>query len=363
MDSSTSSTSSARHSKLPATGAPGTDPDLKLSNVRTESEIHLDAPSGESTPPRRIQRLGDFEIHEKLGAGAMAGVYRARQISKKRWVAVKVLKPRHAEDPLFLKRFHREAAMLARLRHPNIVRCYRIGKQHGRYYLAMELIEGRNLGDWLFRLKCLPVADAVHIAVRCTQALQHAHQNGLIHRDVKPDNVLITNDGKVKLADLGLARPMFGEDLSITESGHGAGTPLYVSPEQARDAREADPRSDLFSLGCMMYQMLTGQLPFKGAAWLDVILAKIDARYTLPRELNPEITEDLEAVLLKLLAPHPDDRFQSATDLLQELKRIDLASPSLSFLTTIDESAKQAKRHAGTEGDMIRTDAAPRKRR
>jgi len=341
---------------------PGTLSEADAADENTAGDMTYDpeklAAAGPRSGPhrRRITSLGDFELAEKIGKGAMGSVYRARQVSKDRPAAVKVLKPHLAEDPLFLQRFMREAEVMSQLRHPNIVRCYKMGCQYGRYYIAMELVEGRTLGDWLSKLGKLSVADALHVTAGVTMALQHAHQNGLVHRDVKPSNILITLDGRIKLADMGLARSVISEDTEATQEGHGAGTPIYVAPEQARDARDADPRSDLYSVGCMLYQMLTGVTPFQGKKALDVILAKIEGKYVPARDRMPELPAELDDMLCRLLAAHPDERYQCATDLLQDLRHWHIAG-SLGFVKT-DEPAPGEKPPAteldltsATEGD------------
>jgi serine/threonine-protein kinase len=305
-------------------------PDVELAAGSTSAE--LPAPPRKKHGPALPLTLGDFQVLARIGAGAMGAVYRARQMSKDRLVALKILKRHLAADPLFLQRFIREGEVMARLRHPNIVRCYKLGRQGEYYYLAMELAEGCTLGDWILKLGRLSAGDAVHVTLAVLRALQHTHQSGLIHRDVKPDNVLITRDGRIKLADMGLARPIFEEDLVNSQVGHGAGTPVYVAPEQARDARDADPRSDLYSLGCSLYRMLTGELPFRGEKSVDVIMAKVAGDYVPARRLVPDLPEELDDILNKLLRPDPDERYQSATDLLNELGRMQLASPVLTFL-------------------------------
>ncbi len=262
----------------------------------------------------------------------MGAVYRARQISRKRAAAVKILLPRLAANPTFLNRFQREARVLASLHHPNIVRCYGLGKQHGRYYLAMELVDGGNLRDWLDRLGKFSVPDAVHVVLACARALQHAHVTGLVHRDIKPDNLLLTRNGEIKVADLGLATDL-AENLSVTQSDHGAGTPVYVAPEQARRARDADARSDLYALGCMFYQMVTGELPFRGDSSLDIVLSKLEGNHLPVRARAPEVPEAIEQIIDRLLAPHPDDRLATASELIDALEALQLASPCLSFLT------------------------------
>jgi serine/threonine-protein kinase len=281
-------------------------------------------------PPKSLS-LGDFRLIRKLGHGAMGRVFKARQISLERDVAVKVLYRHVAANRLFLQRFLREAKLMARLNHPNIVHCYGTGKSQGRYYLAMEYISGRTALEWLMRLGKYRVGDALHVALACAHALHYAHTHGLVHRDVKPDNVLIGKDGRVKLADLGLARTL-QDDMALTQTGHGAGTPVYMAPEQARNAKHVDPRSDLYALGCMLYQLLTAHLPFPGSTVLDVVIAKMEGHYVPAREYNPEVPPQLEAIIARLLARFPQDRYQSAAALIEDLKALGLAHAQLSFL-------------------------------
>ncbi len=313
-------------------GSRQTTPEMELGEAPAPAaeEVPPPGPDAERPPRPRITVLGDYRLGGKLGAGAMGAVYRAWQISRDRPAAVKVLRPHLAKNRVFLERFRREAHVMARLSHPNIVRCYGVGKQFNRHYLAMELVEGCSLGDWLYRLKRLSVGDAVHVALAIGRALQHAHQNGLVHRDVKPDNVLITPDGAIKLADLGLAKGIF-EEPPATHAGHGAGTPVYMAPEQAR-SKEVDPRSDLYAVGCVLYHMLTGQFPFRGETSMDVIRAKLEGHYTPARQVDPAIPPELEAVLDLLLATDPDQRYQSATDLVGELEELGLGHRSPHFL-------------------------------
>jgi serine/threonine protein kinase len=330
-----------------------TTPDLDLG--QTAPDLGLPPSGSPAAPPtgrRRITALGDYQLGPRLGAGAMGAVYRAWQVSKDRPAAVKVLRPHLAKNRVFLERFRREAEVMARLSHPNIVRCYGAGKQFGRHYLAMELVEGASLGDWLYRLGRLAVGDAVHIALAVGRALSHAHQNSLVHRDVKPDNILVTPDGAVKLADLGLAKDVEGalSPDANTQAVQGAGTPVYMAPEQARSGHEADPRSDLYALGCVLYHMLTGQFPFRGASSLDVILAKVEGHYTPARDVNPEVPPELEAVLDVLLAADPDARYQSAPDLVNELEELNLAYRSLRFLR--DHAAGPGSRPTSTPTDL-----------
>jgi len=330
-------------------------------NPKTVPEFNLEAPtaSGEPSPPaappepakrrRRIKMLGEYVLGDKLGSGAMSSVYRARHRVTGQEVAVKVLRPHVAQIDLFLLRFQGEARALSRLRHRNIVGFHELGEAQGRHYLVMELIEGRSAGDWVYEIGHLSVADAVYIAIDCARALRHAHQNGLIHRDVKPDNILLSHGGDVKLADLGLAVALLEDDGFVNGNGRGAGTPVYVSPEQARDAAQADVRSDIYSLGCTLYHLLTGQLPFGGTSALKVVLAKLDGGFIPAGEINHEVPPELDDLLARMLAPHPDDRIQSASDLVFLLKSLGLAGEKLSFLKSGDTGKHRAARDTDME--------------
>jgi serine/threonine-protein kinase len=298
--------------------------------------------------------LGDYRLIRRLGHGAMGHVYKARQLSLDRDVAVKVLYPHMARNRVFRKRFLREARVMGKLSHPHVVHCYGVGKAQGRYYLAMEYVEGRSLHEWLMRLGRLRAGDALHVVLACAGALQHAHSLGLVHRDIKPDNVLVGRDGCVKLADLGLAKAL-DDDLNVTQTGHGAGTPVYMAPEQARNAKHVDHRSDLYALGVMLYQLLTGELPFAGSTVLEIVLAKLEGRYEPARRLNPEVPARLDAIIARLLARFPEDRYQGCADLIRDLTALGLAHPELSFLPPAEATATSPVLPPLTVTDMAET--------
>ena len=286
----------------------------------------------------KIVTLGDYRLVKKVGDGAMAYVYKAREPGSNRAVALKVLYRHMAKNRIFLARFYREAQLMSRLHHPNIVHCSRLGKADRHYYLVMEYVPGRNLHYWLVKLGKLGLADALGITLICARALDYAHGLGLVHRDIKPENVLIRRDGVVKLADFGLARSMT-DDVFATETGHGAGTPAYMPPEQARDARSADHRSDLHALGCMLYQLITGVLPFEGASAVDIVLAKLSSQYRPASELNVEVPKELDTILARMLTPALEDRYQSCGDLINDLTALGLANERPSFLPESSASA------------------------
>jgi serine/threonine protein kinase len=289
-------------------------------------------PSGRIPVPLPV--VGDFRLIELLGSGGMGSVYRAEQISRKRTVALKLLQKGVTGRPGFVERFRREVRTMGRLDHPNVVRYLAAGEANGFIYLAMELVDGGSLASWFKQLPRLPVADAVRVARECAQALQYAHEQGLIHRDVKPDNVLLTAQGQVKLADLGLAKATGDTDMALTQTGVGIGTPLYAAPEQLRDARNVDARSDLYALGGVLYQALTGRTPFAADNLIELLRSKEIGVYVPPSRVVPEIPTALDHVLLRLLAKNPDHRYRNAGEFLHDLTALQLEGPALSFLST-----------------------------
>ncbi len=300
----------------------------------TTPEQHAPRPAAPPSPPAakaaKPTVLGDFRLLAKLGAGGMGTVYKALQISLDRPAALKVLSRDLAAKPNFIERFYREARLMAKLDHPNLIRGYGVGEQNGFHYLAMEFVDGGSLQDWLKRLERLTVGDAVHVILACARALEHAHENSVIHRDIKPDNVLLTRKGVVKLADLGLAKAL-QEDLELTQSGVGAGTPHYIAPEQAANAKHADGRSDIYSLGCMLYRLLAAEVPFKGESTLEVIKAKEAGKFTALRRLNSDVPPRLELITDKMMANRPEHRYPTCTELIRDLEGLGVANRTLSF--------------------------------
>jgi len=279
--------------------------------------------------------LGEYRLVRKLGLGGFGAVYLAQQVEGDCEVALKVLSRSMAMRPDFLQRFYREARTLARLEHPHIVRGYEPFEARGWHCFAMEFIDGDSMQTWLRRLGKLNVGDAVHLALCVADGLQYAHELGLVHRDIKPENILLTRRGQVKVADLGLAKAV-DEDLSLTRSGTGFGTPYYMAPEQARNAKHADLRSDIYALGTTIYHLLAGQLPFKGETALELILAKEQAPLPPIRKLNDEVPEQLDLIVYKMLAKNINHRYQTCAELIRDLQRLQLAHERLSFIGTVD---------------------------
>ena len=283
------------------------------------------------TEPKPPPVLGDFRLVHKLGEGAMGSVYRAQQISVSNEVALKVLFPHMARNPKFVERFYREALSTGRLDHPNIVRGFAVGEDEGWHYFAMEFVDGRSLQKWLALLGKFSVGDAVHIALACADALRYAHELDLVHRDIKPDNIMVTRSGEVKITDFGAVK-LLSEDLDMTQTGHGIGTPCYMPLEQARNAKEADGRSDIYALGCVLYCLLTGRPPFMGETLVDLIQTKDAGRFTPARRINPEVPERLDLIIDKMVARVLRYRYQSCAEVIRDLNSLRVTNSSLSFI-------------------------------
>jgi serine/threonine protein kinase len=262
--------------------------------------------------------LGTYQIMEELGRGGMAVVYRAYQSSLNRYVAIKVLPPQLAFDRQFVERFFREARAAASLRHPNIVVIHDVAEQDGLYYIVMEYLEGQTLKEIIEQAGALPPGRAVRILDQVAAALDHAHQRGFVHRDVKPANIFVAEGDRVTLTDFGIAKAL-SEAEQLTRTGSLVGTPEYMSPEQAEGGR-VDHRTDLYALGIVLYQMLTGRVPFKGNTPSSTLYAIVHKPAPAPREINPTLPTAVEAVVLRALAKRPDDRFQQGAEMVRDLR-------------------------------------------
>jgi Tol biopolymer transport system component/tRNA A-37 threonylcarbamoyl transferase component Bud32 len=263
------------------------------------------------------RRVGKYEIIQEIGRGGMAVVYKARQPSLERHVALKVLPEYFRHDPEFLARFRREARAAAQLNHPNILYVYDVGEEDGVYYIAMEYLDGGSLADRLVA-GSLSIDQIQGILAQVASGLDYAHARGLIHRDIKPGNILFTDDGRPKVADFGIARPTY--ETGLTRTGVLMGTPEYMAPEQA-EGKTLDHRVDLYALGVVVYQMLTGCVPFRRTTPHAVLHAVIYESPTPPRKVRPELEPAVESVVLKALAKHPDQRFQTGKAFAQAFRR------------------------------------------
>ncbi len=263
-----------------------------------------------------------YKILGKLGAGAMATVYKAKQISLDRMVAIKKLPKKFSQNPQFIERFFAEGRAAASLNHPNIVQAFDVGNEGDMYFFVMEYVEGRSIHEDIVTHKRFKEADAINIAIQVAEALEHAHQRGLIHRDVKPKNIMITKEGVVKLADMGLARAMSDVETAEAEAGRAFGTPYYISPEQIRGEKDIGPPADIYSLGVTLYHMVTGSVPFEGKNPSSVMHKHLKNELIPPDHVNPKLGAGISEVIEMMMAKKVKDRYQNCTDLLIDLRAI-----------------------------------------
>jgi tRNA A-37 threonylcarbamoyl transferase component Bud32 len=278
-------------------------------------------PSGELDLTGRT--LADFRILRHLGQGGMGQVYLAEQISLKRKVALKILRPETAADPTSLQRFKAEATAVAQATHANIVQVYAIGEADGIAYMALEYVEGRNLREYLLKKGPPDLLLALSIMRQAAAALQRAAELGIIHRDIKPENILLTRKGEVKVADFGLSRCLAGDRpaLNLTQSGVTMGTPLYMSPEQV-EGKPVDCRTDIYSLGVTCYHMLAGHPPFQGDSPFEVALHHVRTEPKSLAEIRPDLPPALCVIVHKMIAKDPAARYQTGRELLKDLARL-----------------------------------------
>jgi serine/threonine protein kinase len=270
-------------------------------------------------------RLGKYKVLAHIATGGMGTVYKASDEELGRTVALKILDTEMAEKPSTLERFRREARHAARLSHKNIVTLYEYGQANGMHFLALEYVDGIDLYDYIERKGKLGPEESRRILVQAAKALDHAYQQGIIHRDIKPSNFLLTRDHdrmRVKLTDLGLARHADDEQFRVTRAGSTVGTVDYLSPEQAKDSSAADIRSDIYSLGCTLYHMLTGSPPFSEGGLGERILKHLQEEPSDVRQFNKQVSEEFWALLKRMLAKKPEDRHQTPAELLLALKEL-----------------------------------------
>jgi serine/threonine protein kinase len=265
-----------------------------------------------------VKSVGSYDLLEKVAEGGMGAIYRGRHRETGQIVAIKIMPPHMAQNPVLLKRFEQEFRAASRLDHPNIVRALDYGDNGNMPYLVMEFVEGESLGQKLEREGRMTESEAIRVIAQVAQGLHRAHKQNLVHRDVKPDNILVTPDGIAKLADLGLVKET-ETDLNLTRTGRGLGTPHFMAPEQFRNAKNADIRCDIYSLGATLYQMVTGELPFRSNGPLDAWMKKIQNELTPPRRLVPTLSERLDWAIRRAMSADPEKRPVSCREFIEDL--------------------------------------------
>jgi serine/threonine protein kinase len=291
------------------------------------------------------QQIPGYQLLGMLGQGAMGGVFKARQLSMDRLVAIKVLMGRYISNPKFLERFRREARLAAKLSHNNIVQAIDVASIGNVHYLVMEYVEGNSIQQELDSGRKFGEKEAIEIVLQIARAIDHAHRRGLIHRDIKPANILLTKDGIAKLADLGTAREIGDVSLARTEKGMTIGTPFYIAPEQVAGKAGIDGRADIYSLGATLYHMVTGRPPFPGPGVEAVLKAHLQQPLTPPQELNPELTPVIGHVIGMMMAKSRRMRYQTPEGLIIDLECLlngeapRLAQPRLEASTLQDLAA------------------------
>ncbi|MEX0877142.1 MAG: serine/threonine-protein kinase, partial [Phycisphaerales bacterium] len=283
-----------------------------------QPEQHREAIEAE----RSGSSISGYKILGKLGAGAMATVYKAKQISLDRTVAIKKLPKKFSSNPQFIERFFAEGRAAAQLNHPNIVQAFDVGNEGDLYYFVMEYVEGRSVHDDIVTHKRYKEGEAIDIAIQVAEALEHAHTRGLIHRDVKPKNIMITKEGVVKLADMGLARAISDVEAAEAEAGRAFGTPYYISPEQIRGEKNIGPPADIYSLGVTLYHMVTGSVPFEGKNPSSVMHKHLKSELVPPDHVNPKLSAGISEVIEMMMAKRVKERYQNCSDLLIDLKAL-----------------------------------------
>jgi serine/threonine protein kinase len=317
----------AHRAKLACTPNGKDEPAKSLIDIMVEAKVITRNQSIRLIKEAGPEGIKKFEIPgylilAKIGKGSMGIVYKAKQTSVDRIVAVKVLLDALAKNKEFIKRFEREAKIAAKLSHNNIVNAIDAGQVDGHHFFVMEYVEGATIKDELDQKKIFDEKVAIRAILAVAEALKHAHQRGLIHRDIKPENIILCRDGNVKLADLGLARLTADEKWAMAEAGMAIGTPYYISPEQVRGQVDVDIRADIYSLGATLYHMVTGKVPYSGETPGEVMKKHVDKNVVLvpPDHINTRLSSGLGMVVETMMAKNRDNRYPNPDDLILDLK-------------------------------------------
>ncbi len=326
--------------------------DLLLTNgYLTQTQLQRLRTGGEEPAP--TQQIPGYQILSKLGAGAMATVFKARQINLDRLVAIKVLPKRMSDNREFVERFYKEGKAAAKLNHPNVVGAFDVGESNGYHYFVMEYVEGVTVFDRLDRGEAYPEREALQLTIQICKALVHAHQLGLIHRDVKPKNIMITPQGIAKLADMGLAREASDQAAAMAEAGKAYGTPYYISPEQIRGELDIDARADIYSLGATLYHMVTGRVPFDAPTPSAVMHMHLRDELVPPDHINPNLSAGLGEIVEMAMAKRRKNRYHSAQDMLTDLERVYNGEPPLVARRAYDmESLADLEKGSSSSGEL-----------
>lgn len=295
-----------------------------------------------------LQQIPGYQILSKLGAGAMATVYKAKQLSLDRVVAIKVLPKRMSENPEFVERFYKEGKAAAKLNHPNIVSAVDVGEANGYHYFVMECVEGQTVYDRLDKGERYSEAEGLQIIIQICRALVHAHAAGFIHRDVKPKNIMITPQGVAKLADMGLARETSDSHAAQAEAGKAYGTPYYISPEQIRGELDIDARADIYSLGATFYHMITGRVPFEAATPSAVMHKHLKEELVPPDHVIPTLSSGVAEIIETSMAKKRTNRYATAEDMLTDLERVARGEPPLVARKAYDLESLANLENSGT---------------
>jgi serine/threonine-protein kinase len=297
-----------------------------LADIMIDNEYltkrQIDRLRNEFEAKKSSQQIPGYRIKRKVGSGAMATVFLAQQISLDRPVAIKVLPKKFSTNQNFIERFYREGRAAAKLNHPNIVGAYDVGQAGGHHYFVMEFVDGKTVYDSIVKKKRFEEHEAIEIIRQVALALQHAHQRGFVHRDIKPKNIMINSQGVVKLADLGLARAVSDKEAAEAEAGRAYGTPYYISPEQIRGEVTIGPQADIYGLGATFYHMVTGRVPFDGRNPSEVMHRHLKSQFVPPDHVNTRLSNGCAEVIEMMMSKKPQDRYRNVDDLLEDLNRL-----------------------------------------